>query len=110
MVDGGNGHLPHPLLEFKKRADFSDVPRIYRQEGHKGPRYFLVGDRGASGGGQRALAPSQKYKIAVYCCGVARSFGPQGHKWPRYVLLGDMGARGEQGALAPNPLWNIKTC
>ena len=71
---------------------------------------FSGGDRGASGGGQRALAPSQKYKIAAYCSGVARSFGPQGHKWPRHVLVGDMGAREEQGALAPNLLWIIKTC
>ena len=62
MVDGGNGHLPHPLLEFKKRADFSDVPRIYGQEGHKGPGYFLVGTGAPVEGDNEHLLPLKNIK------------------------------------------------
>ena len=54
---GGNGHLPNPLLEYRKRADFSYVPRIYGLEGHKGPKALSDGDMGARGG-QGALAPT----------------------------------------------------
>ena len=103
---------PTPFWKLKACADFSGAPRIFGLEWRVTQTFSCGGQGGQRGKGTRGTGPHLKnMKIAVDCRGVATKFEPEGHKWPRHFLVGDMGARGRgQGALAPTPLWKIRTC